>query len=41
MRTNYVKGARMESRIIAKLVLGLPLTRQEYAYFILYMGGKI
>ena len=31
----------MEQRIIAKLKLNLPLTRQEYAYFILYMGGKV
>ena len=31
----------MEQRIIAKLKLNLPLTRQEYAYFILYMAGKV
>ena len=30
----------MESVIIAKLKLGLPLTDSEQAYYILFMGGK-
>lgn len=30
----------MESRIIAKLVLGLPLTDSEYAYYVLFMGAR-
>ena len=29
----------MESRIIAKLVLGLPLTDSEQAYYVLFMGA--
>ena len=30
----------MESVIIAKLKLGLPLTDRERAYYILFMGGN-
>lgn len=30
-----------EKTIKAKLELGLPLTKREEAYYILFMGGKI
>lgn len=30
----------MESVIIAKLKLGLPLTDSEQAYYVLFMGGN-
>lgn len=31
----------MKNRISAKIKLNLPLTAQEYAYFMLYMRGRI
>lgn len=31
----------MKDKIIAKIKLKMPLTAHEYAYFMLYMRGKI
>ena len=33
-----IKEAKMETKIYAKFMLGLPLTEQEYAYYVLYLA---